>query len=143
MYRRRGLKVNAVKSKVMVMNGEKGLECEVHVDGAFLEHVSKLKNLGCVLYEADTDGAESFRKVASRRRVAGAIRSLVKARDLQIECARILHKKLLIPPLMYGSETMLWKEREKSRIRALRMNNLRGLLGIKRMNRFPNAWIRE
>ena len=28
-----GLKVNAGKSKVMVLNGEEGLECEVHVDG--------------------------------------------------------------------------------------------------------------
>ena len=31
--RRRGLQVNAGKIKVMVLNGEEGLECEVHVDG--------------------------------------------------------------------------------------------------------------
>ena len=31
--RRRGLKVNAAKSKVMMLDGEEGLECEVHVDG--------------------------------------------------------------------------------------------------------------
>ena len=31
--RRRGLKFNEDKSKVMVLNGEEGLECEVHVDG--------------------------------------------------------------------------------------------------------------
>ena len=37
--RRKGLKVNAGKSKVMVLNGEEGLECEVHVDGICLEHV--------------------------------------------------------------------------------------------------------
>ena len=30
--RRRGLKVNADKSKVMALNGEEGLECEVCVD---------------------------------------------------------------------------------------------------------------
>ena len=30
--RRRGLKVNAGKSKVMVLGGEEGLECEVCVD---------------------------------------------------------------------------------------------------------------
>ena len=46
MCRRRGLKVNASKSKVMVMNGEEGLECEVHVDGIRLEHVSEFKYLG-------------------------------------------------------------------------------------------------
>ena len=38
--RRRGLKVTACKSKVMVLNGEEGLECEVHVDGIRSEHVS-------------------------------------------------------------------------------------------------------
>ena len=31
--RRRELKVNAVKSKVMVLNGEKGMEFEFYVDG--------------------------------------------------------------------------------------------------------------
>ena len=31
--RRRGLKVNEGASKVMVLNGEEGLEYEVHVDG--------------------------------------------------------------------------------------------------------------
>ena len=46
--RRRGPKVNASKSKLMVMNGEEGLECEVHVDGFRFEHVSEFKYLGCV-----------------------------------------------------------------------------------------------
>ena len=39
----RGLKFNASKSKVMVVNGEKGLECEVLVDGIRLEHVLEFK----------------------------------------------------------------------------------------------------
>ena len=39
VYRMIGLKVSAGKSKVMVLNGEEGLECEVHVDGICLEHV--------------------------------------------------------------------------------------------------------
>ena len=43
---RRCLKVNTSKSKVMLLNGQKGLECEVHVDGLRLEHVSEFKYLG-------------------------------------------------------------------------------------------------
>ena len=116
---RKGLKVNAVKSKVMVLNGMEGLECEVHVDGICLEHVLEFKYLGFVLDESGTDGAECSRKVASRRRVAGAINSLIDAMDLQLECARVLHETLLVPFLMYGSEKMLWKEKERSRIRAV------------------------
>ena len=77
------------------------------------------------------------------RRVAGAIRSLVNTRDLEFECAsaRILHKTLLVPVLMYGSETMLWKE--KSRIKTGWKDNLRELLDIRRMGRVPKAQIRE
>ena len=56
---------------------------------------------------------------------------------------RVLYKTLLVPVLMYVSETMLWKEKERSRIRAVQMDNLRGLLGIRRIYRVPNAWIRE
>ena len=44
---------------------------------------------------------------------------------------------------MYSSETMLWKEEERSRIRAVQMDNLRGLLGIRMVNRVPNARTRE
>ena len=43
---------------------------------------------------------------------------------------------------MYGSETMLWKE-EISRIRVVQTDNLRGLLGIRRMDSIPNGRIRE
>ena len=77
--------------------------------------------------ESGTVGAECRRKVASGRRVAGGIRSLVNARNLQLECALVFHEILLVPVLMYmyGSETILWKEKGRSRVRAVQMDNLR------------------
>ena len=47
MCRKRDLKVNAGMSKVMLLDGEEGLECEVCVDRICLEHVSEFKHLGC------------------------------------------------------------------------------------------------
>ena len=81
--------------------------------------------------------------MVSGRSVAGEIRSPVNARDLQLECSSVLHETLLVPFLMYGSETMLWKEKKRSRIRAMQMDNLRGLVSIRRMDRVPNARIRK
>ena len=60
--------------------------------------------------------------------------SLVNAMDMQLECAKILHESLLVPALMYSSETMIWNEKERFRIKAVQMENFRGLLGIRRMN---------
>ena len=45
----------------------------------------------------------------------------------------VFQETLLVPVLMYDSKIKLWKEREISRIRVVRMGNLRGLLGIRRM----------
>ena len=73
--------------------------------------------------------------------MAGTIGSLVNAGDLQNEYARVLHETLIAPILTYGSEIMLWKKKARSRIRAVQMNNLRDLIGIRRMNRFPNVRI--
>ena len=50
--------------------------------------------------------------MACGRNVAGSIKSLVNARGLQLECAMVLHESLLMPVLMHGSETMIWKEKE-------------------------------
>ena len=91
--RRRGHKVNAGKSKMMVLGREEGLKWEVYVDGMRLEHVSEFRYLGCVLDESGTNEAERSRKVASGRRVVGDI--LVNTRSLQLQCAKVWHESLL------------------------------------------------
>ena len=50
----------------------------------FSENIPELKYLGCVLEESGTDEIECSRKVASVRRIAGAIRFLDNARNLQL-----------------------------------------------------------
>ena len=50
-----------------------------------------------------------------------------------------MNETLLVPVLMYGNETMLWREKERSRVRAVQMDSLRGLLGIRRMDRVLKA----
>ena len=95
----------------------------------------------CVFDESSSDVAECCRKVASGRKAAGAIRCLVNTRGLYLDCARVLHERLFVPVLLYGSETMIWREKERSRIRAVQVENLSGLLGISRMDRIPTVWI--
>ena len=131
------MKVNAGKSKVLVLNGEVGLEYELCVDEIRLWHVSEFKYFDWVLDESGIDDAECRRRVEIGRKVAGVIRSLVNVRSLQLECTRALHEALLVPVFKYGSETLMWKEKERSRIKAVQLNNLRVLLRIRRMDKVP------
>ena len=141
--RGRSLKVNAGKSKLMLVSGEEGFQCEVCVDWMRLEHLLNFKYLWRVLRESITNEAECRRKVARGRSVAVVIRSLVNARGLELQWARVLHQSLLLPIIMYSSETLVWKEKGRSRIIAVQMDKLRGLLGIRRMDKDPNAHIWE
>ena len=69
--------------------------------------------------ESGTNEAKFSTKVARWRRVASAIRSLVNARSLQLECAKVLHELLMVPVLTYGSETMIWRKKERTGIWAV------------------------
>ena len=60
-----------------------------------------------------TDDAECSKKVVNYRKVAGAIKSLVDVKGLSLECTRVLHEGMLLPVLMYTSETMIWETEEK------------------------------
>ena len=81
--------------------------------------------------------------MASAGRVAGATRSLVNDRNLQLECARVLNEILLVAVLMYGNETIISKEKERPRIRTVHIDSLRVLLCIRRRNKVSNARLRE
>ena len=140
---RRGMKVNASKSKVMVFGGEDGAICNIEMGGVCLEQVQNFKYLGSVLNEKGNDEADCDNKVLHGRKMAGAIRSLVNVKGMSVECARILHESILVPTLVYGSETMVWKERDRRRVGAVQMDNLRGMLGIRRIDKVRNECIRE
>ena len=44
-----------------------------------------------------------------------------------------------MPVLLYANETTIWREKERSMIRAVEMDSLRGLLSIRRTDRVPNV----
>ena len=37
------------------------------------------------------------------------------------ECVRVLREALFLPVVLYGSETLVWRKKESSRIRAVQM----------------------
>ena len=97
---------------MMVLNGEERLECEVHVDGVQLEHVLEFKYLRCALNESGTDESECHRKggMGKRLQVVLGTGYMLGIYSLSVlgSCMR-----LLVPVFLYGSEAMVWKEREK------------------------------
>ena len=67
---------------MMVINGEEGSKCEVHIGGIRLEHVFEFKYLGMCFGRIMYRCGRVYRKLVRGRRVAGVIRSLANARYL-------------------------------------------------------------
>ena len=66
--------------------------------------------------------------MTNRRKVAGAIRFVVYVRVFDLTV-----KGLPVHVLIYGSEKMVWKEKERSRIRSAQKDNVIELLGIRKI----------
>ena len=64
-------------------------------------------------------------------RFVGAIRGLVNVSIMQPKCASVLRKGLVVAVLMYGSEAVVWKEKERSKIRAVYIDYLKKLVRFK------------
>ena len=79
-------------------------------------------------------------KVVVRRQMGGGWQVPLSPELMLVICS--LNVLESVPVLTYGSQTMLWKEKKRSRIRAVQMDNRRDLLGIRRMDGAPNARIR-
>ena len=62
---------------------------------------------------------------------SGAMRSLVNARDLQFECARVLYETFIMAVPVHVSEIIIWKEKERSRSKPVQRDKLREFLGIR------------
>src|SRR5678816_2452184 len=87
--------------------------------------------------------AECSRKVVNGRKVVGAIKSLVNVKGLSLECARVLHESMLLTVLLYSSETMVWNKKYRSKVQSVLMDNLRGVQGVRRIDKMRNERIRE
>ena len=64
--------------------------------------------MGYVLDKSCTDDALSY-EGCEWEEGAVDIRSLVNVRGLQLQCARFLNEALVVPVLMYNSDTMICK----------------------------------
>src|SRR5678815_4290715 len=67
---------------------------------------------------------------------------LVNTKGLSLEWASVLHEGMLLPMLMYSSETMVWNKRYRSKVQCVQMDNLMGMLGVRRIDKIRNERMR-
>ncbi len=129
--KRRKLKVNVNKSKVMVCEWSRsevvdfvspyrvGVECEkeckIILNGEAIEEVNEFKYLGSIMCKHGGTERETKERALQRRKVVGSLGRIMKGRSVSMEVKRDLRNTVIVPTLTYASRTWAWNESQRSR----------------------------
>ena len=102
------------KSKVMrCTRSEDGARLNVMLNGEALEAVDQFKYLGSVIAANGGVEADVRHRVNEGCNVLGALKEVMKNRGLGINVKKVLYEKLVVPTVMYGSESWGMKVTER------------------------------
>lgn len=143
-FKRKGMKVNVAKTKVMVIEKDDEMtECKKDINGETVEQVSEFVYLGSVFTRDGKIEKDVKRRVNAGNQINGALHSFVSRKGISQKARLAVHNGVLAPTLMYGSECWAWKKQSESRINAVEMRSLRSMCGVKLIDRVRNEIIRE
>ena len=116
----------------------------MYVDEKEIEQVQSMKYLGTILSADGTCEEEIEHRVGAAARVIGATRKeVLERRELKKATKMRVYNAMVIPTMLYGSETWTVMKRHESRLGATEMAYLRRVVGVTRSDRVRNADVRE
>ena len=72
----------------------------------------------------------------------GALKGVMKNRGLGINVKKVLYEKVVVPTVMYGSESWGMKVTERQKLNVFEMKCLRSMTGVSRLDRVRNEVVR-
>ena len=102
----RRLRVNVGKSMVMRCTriGD-GARLNVMLNGEALEEVDQFRYLGSVIAANGGVEADVCPRMNKGCKVLGALKEAIKNRGIQMNVKKALYEKVVVPTVMYGSES--------------------------------------
>ncbi|KAK3509656.1 hypothetical protein QTP70_008401 [Hemibagrus guttatus] len=138
---RRGMKVSRSKTEYMCVNEREG-SGTVRLQGEEVKKVQEFKYLGSTVQSNGECGKEVKKRVQAGwngwRKVSGVLC------DQKIS-ARIkgkVYRTVVRPAMLYGLETMSLRKRQESELEVAELKMLRFSLGVTRLDRIRNEYIR-
>ena len=135
--------MNVSKSKVMrCTRNEDGARLNVMLNEEALEEVDQFKYLGSVI--AANGGVEAVvhHRVNEGCKVLGALKGIMKNRGLGKNVKKILYEKVVMPTVMYGSESWGTKASERQKLNVFEMKCLRSMTCISQLDRVRDEVVR-
>ena len=140
---RRKLQVNVGKSKVMrCTRNEDGARLNVMLNGEAHQEVYQFKYLGSVIAANGGVEADVHHKVYEGCKVLDVLERVMKNRGLEMNVKKVLHRKVVVPTVMYVSESWVMKVTERQKLNVFKMKCLESMTGAFRLDRVRDEVVR-
>ena len=83
------------------------------------------------------------RRITAGNKVNGALAALTRRQNVSTAARLAVHNALLIPTLLYGSETWVLKKKNERKMNAVEMRSLRRICGVSLADRIRNEEIHK
>ena len=142
--KRRKLKVNVGKSKVMVCSRDRQrVQLRVRLNGELLEEVESFKYLGSVISKDAGVSMDVRQRVNEGAAAYGAMKSIWRVKEVGMNAKRTLYESVIVPTVIYGGESWGLTVKERRRLDVMEMNCLRSMCGVTRRDRVRNEEVRR
>ena len=130
-------------SKVMrCTRNEDGARLNVMLNGEALEEVDQFKDLGSVITANGGVEADMHHRLNEGCKVLGALKGVMKNRGLRMNAKKVLYEKVVLPTVMYGSESWGMKVTKRKKLNVFEMKCLRSMTGVSWLDRVRNEVVR-
>ncbi|KAK3570820.1 hypothetical protein QTP86_027652 [Hemibagrus guttatus] len=138
---RRGMKVSHSKTEYMCMNEREG-SGTVRLQGEEVKKVQEFKYLGSTVQSNGECGKEVKKRVQAGwngwRKVSGVLCD----RKISARIKGKVYRTVVRPAMLYGLETVSLRKRQESELEVAELKMLRFSLGVTRLDRIRNEYIR-
>ena len=104
--------------------------------------LDQFKYLGSVIAANGGVEADVHHRVNEGCKVLGALKGVMKIRGLGMNVKKVLYEKVVVPTVMYGSESWGMKVTERQKLNVFEMKCLRSMTGVSRLDRVRNEVVR-
>ena len=108
-----------------------------------MEVINSFKYLGSCFSSDGGVKEDVSMRVGEGMKTFGAMKRVWSARSVTLNVKRELYERIVVPTVMYGSESWGMRVEERKRLDVAEMRCLRSMCGVTRWDRLRNGEVRE
>ncbi|KAK3555041.1 hypothetical protein QTP86_005805 [Hemibagrus guttatus] len=138
---RRGMKVSGSKTEYMCVNEREG-SGTVRLQGEEVKKVQEFKYLGSTVQSNGECGKEVKKRVQAGWNGWRKVWGVLCERKISARIKGKVYRTVVRPAMLYGLETVSLRKRQESELEVAELKMLRFSLGVTRLDRIRNEYIR-